>query len=50
VRAWRAVGFAGAPAYVAAKHGIVGLTRNAALRASFMNGAYVPIDGGYLSR
>lgn len=103
-----AVGFAGAPAYVAAKHGMVGLTRNAALeyaargvrvnavgpafidtpllagldaatraaivglhpigrlgraeevaelvlwlstpRASFMSGAYVPIDGGYLAR
>jgi NAD(P)-dependent dehydrogenase (short-subunit alcohol dehydrogenase family) len=103
-----AVGFAGAPAYVAAKHGIVGLTRNGALeyaargirvncvgpafidtpllsaldaptkaalvglhpvgrlgrseevaelvlwlsteRASFMSGAYVPIDGGYLAR
>jgi NAD(P)-dependent dehydrogenase (short-subunit alcohol dehydrogenase family) len=103
-----AVGFAGAPAYVAAKHGMVGLTKNAALeyaargvrvncvgpafidtpllsgldaatkaalvqlhpigrlgraeevaelvlwlsteRASFMNGAYVPVDGGYLAR
>jgi NAD(P)-dependent dehydrogenase (short-subunit alcohol dehydrogenase family) len=103
-----AVGFAGAPAYVAAKHGMLGLTKNAALeyagrnvrvnavgpafidtpllagldaptkaaivalhpigrlgraeevaelvlwlsteRASFMSGAYVPIDGGYLAR
>ncbi len=102
------VGYAGAAAYVAAKHGILGLTQNAALeyaarrirvncvgpafidtpllsgldpearaaivqlhpigrlghseevaelvlwlsteRASFMNGAYVPIDGGYLAR
>lgn len=103
-----AVGFAGSCAYVAAKHGVVGLTQNAALeyaavgvrvnavgpafidtpllagmdavaraglvalhpigrlgraeevaelvvwlssdRASFMSGAYVPIDGGYLAR
>ncbi len=105
-----AVGFAGAPAYVAAKHGVVGLTRSAALdyagqglrinavgpgfidtpliahhlaqadrhrqlvalhpagrlgtagevaelvlwlsssRASFVNGAYYPVDGGYLAR
>ncbi len=103
------VGFEGAGAYVAAKHGLLGLTRNAALeyskhgirtlavgpgfintplltdnlpeeqlnqleqlhpigrlgeaeevaelvvwlsseRASFMSGAYVPVDGGYLSR
>ena len=103
------VGFEGASGYVAAKHGLLGLTRNAALeysaqgirtlavgpafiqtplltenlteeqlgqlqqlhpigrlgeskevaelvlwlssdKASFMSGAYVPIDGGYLSR
>lgn len=104
------VGFAGAPAYVAAKHGVVGLTKNAALeyaaqkirinavgpafietpmiapvtadkasreaivglhpmarlgqpsevaelvvflcssKASFITGAYVPVDGGYLAR
>jgi NAD(P)-dependent dehydrogenase (short-subunit alcohol dehydrogenase family) len=98
------VGFAGAAAYVAAKHGILGLTKNAALeyatqgirvnavgpafirtpliagmedavlplhpigrlgtpdevaelvvflssgRASFITGAYYPIDGGYLAR
>jgi NAD(P)-dependent dehydrogenase (short-subunit alcohol dehydrogenase family) len=104
------VGFAGAPAYVAAKHGVVGLTRNAAQeygqqhirvnavgpgfistpmiaalegdeqtralltslhpigrlgkpeevaelviwlsskKASFVTGAYYPVDGGYLSR
>jgi len=104
------VGFAGAPAYTAAKHGVVGLTKAAALeyaargvrvnaigpafihtpmiarleddeatrnalvalhpigrlgraeevaelvvwlsseRASFVNGAYYPIDGGYLAR
>jgi NAD(P)-dependent dehydrogenase (short-subunit alcohol dehydrogenase family) len=105
-----AVGFAGSPGYVAAKHGIVGLTRNAALeysaqgirvnavgpgfiktpllrdlekdpatmemlvglhpigrlgqpeevaelvvwlssdKASFVTGAYYPVDGGYLAR
>ncbi len=103
-----AVGFAGSAAYVAAKHGLLGLTQNAALeyaakgirvnvvgpafidtpllsvldaatraalaalhpigrigrpeevaelvawlssdRASFMAGAYVPVDGGYLAR
>ena len=104
------VGFAGAPAYVAAKHGIIGLTKNAAIeyaalgirinaigpgfiktpmideleenaeilnmliklhpigrfglpeeiaelviwlsskRSSFVNGAFYPIDGGYLAR
>jgi NAD(P)-dependent dehydrogenase (short-subunit alcohol dehydrogenase family) len=98
------VGFAGAAAYVAAKHGMLGLTKNAALeyatqgirvnavgpafirtpliagmedavlplhpigrlgtpeevadlvvflssgRASFITGAYYPIDGGYLAR
>jgi len=104
------VGFAGSPAYVAAKHGVVGLTRNAAIeyaakgirinsigpafiqtpmiaalqenaeaynalvalhpigrlgmaeevaelviwlssdRASFVTGAYYPVDGGYLAR
>ncbi len=104
------VGFAGSPGYVAAKHGVVGLTRNAALeyssqgirvnavgpgfistplladlekdpatmemlvglhpigrlgrpeevaelvvwlssdKASFVTGAYYPIDGGYLAR
>lgn len=102
------VGFAGAPAYVAAKHGVVGLTKAAALdhaaegirvtavgpafidtplladmdraaydqlialhpagrlgraeevaevtafllsdRASFTNGGYYPVDGGYLAR
>ena len=104
------VGFAGSPAYVAAKHGILGLTKNAALeyssqgirvnavgpafirtpliaaleedpqalsglvaahpigrlgepgevaelvlwlssdRASFVTGAYYPVDGGYLAR
>ncbi|HEX7556036.1 MAG TPA: SDR family oxidoreductase [Leptolinea sp.] len=104
------VGFSGAPAYVAAKHGVVGLTKNAALeyaaqgirvnsvgpafiktpmiaaleenpealnglialhpigrlglpeevaelviwlsskRASFVNGAYYAVDGGYLAR
>lgn len=102
------VGFATAPAYVAAKHGVVGLTKNAALEygpqgirvnavgpgfirtpllenmddealsmlvglhpvgrlgeaeevaalvawlcsdaASFVNGAYYPVDGGYLAR
>jgi len=104
------VGFAGAPAYAAAKHGIIGLTQNAAIeyaaqglrvnsvgpgfistpmiaglendvealnglialhpigrlgrpeevaelviwlsskRASFVTGAYYPIDGGYLAR
>jgi NAD(P)-dependent dehydrogenase (short-subunit alcohol dehydrogenase family) len=104
------VGFPGAPAYVAAKHGIIGLTRNAAIeyaaqgirvnsigpafirtpmiasleenaealkmlvslhpigrlglpeevaevvvwlssqKASFITGAYIPIDGGYLAR
>ena len=104
------VGFAGSPAYVAAKHGVVGLTRDAALeyaakgirvnaigpafistpliaaieenaeansglialhpmgrlgkpeevaelviwlssnRASFITGAYYPVDGGYLAR
>lgn len=99
-----AVGFAGAAAYVAAKHGMLGLTKNAALeyatqgirvnavgpafiatpmiagleaavlplhpigrlgtpeevaelvlflstgRASFITGAYYPVDGGYLAR
>ena len=104
------VGFAGSPAYVAAKHGVIGLTETAALeyaaagirinaigpafirtpmiaaieqdlatenmlvamhpagrlgspeevaelvlwlssdRASFVNGAYYPVDGGYLAR
>jgi len=104
------VGFSGAPAYVAAKHGVIGLTRNAAIeyaaqgirvnsvgpafihtpmiaaleeneealnmlvglhpigrlglpeevaelviwlsshRASFVTGAYYPVDGGYLAR
>jgi len=99
------VGFRNAPAYVAAKHGLVGLTKNAALeygakgirvnavgpgfiktpliagieekilvplhpagrlglpeevadlvlflcsmRASFITGAYLPIDGGYLAQ
>jgi NAD(P)-dependent dehydrogenase (short-subunit alcohol dehydrogenase family) len=104
------VGFAGAPAYVAAKHGVIGLTKNAAIeysskgirvnsigpafirtpmiaaleenvdalnglialhpigrlglpeevaelvvwlcskRASFVNGAYYAVDGGYLAR
>lgn len=92
-----AVGFAGAPAYVAAKHGVLGLTKTAALeysaqgvrvnavgpatasrealvaqhpigrlgqpeevaslvlwlsspQASFVSGAYYPVDGGYLAR
>lgn len=104
------VGFSGAPAYVAAKHGVIGLTKNAAIeyaaqgirvnsigpafirtpmiasleeneaalnmlvslhpigrlglpeevaelviwlssqRASFVTGAYYPVDGGYLAR
>jgi len=104
------VGFAGSPAYVAAKHGVIGLTKNAAIeyaaqgnrvnsigpgfirtpmitvleeneealnmlvglhpigrlglpeevaelviwlsshRASFVTGAYYPVDGGYLAR
>lgn len=52
-----AVGFANAPAYTAAKHGVIGLTQAAALeawlssdRASFVTGAYYPVDGCYLAR
>ncbi len=66
------VGFSGAVGYVAAKHGVLGLTKNAAMEyasqgirvnvvgpgfistplinASFITGAYIPVDGGYLTR
>lgn len=58
-----AVGFATAPACVAAKHGVLGLTKTAAIEyatqlvvflsseaASFITGSYHPVDGGYLAR
>ena len=51
------VGFRNAPAYAAVKHGVVGLTREAALtclllsdRARFINGSYHLVDGGYTAR
>ncbi len=34
---WRKVGFASAPAYVAAKHGLIGLTQTAALEYATQN-------------
>jgi NAD(P)-dependent dehydrogenase (short-subunit alcohol dehydrogenase family) len=42
------VGFANAPAYVAAKHGVVGLTKNAAIEYATQNIRVVSVGPGFI--
>lgn len=50
------VGFAQSPAYVASKHGVVGLTKAAAVlwlssdQSSFVTGQALPVDGGWVAQ